>query len=1118
MNAGHIFSERRRYNQWVNSQTMEDYALRYTATGARRWSTRRITQTAIGASSFLACEAIGGTITLTFGFPNAIAAICASMALMFLIGLPIAYHAAREGLDIDLLTRGAGFGYLGSTITSLIYASFTFLLFAIEASIMASAIELATGLPIAWAYLVSAMVVLPVALYGMRAITRMQVLTQPLWLALQFGPLAYVLIRSHGALSAWTHFTGQLGARDGSVDLLLFGMAFSTILSLLPQIGEQADYLRFLPGAKPGRRGRWWAAVLAGGPGWTFLGGLKIATGSFLALFALRHGAAIASAGGPPAMFAILYREMTGSWASALALTLLFVVVCQMKINVTNAYAGSIAWSNFFSRLTHAHPGRVVWLVFNVLLAVLLMEVGAVRAAATVLALYANLAAGWIGALSADLVISKPLGLSPHGIEFRRAYLYDINPVGVGAMALSFIVSTCALLGLMGVLVCAFAPVLGLAVAFVMAPTIALATRGRFYIARAPDDAPQAGAPERCIICEMDYEAPDMACCPMHHGRICSLCCTLEARCHDMCKTNSSLAEQATQLINYILPRRIAISVHTSIGHFVAVMLAFTATLGLVLYLIRVGSTPRDTDAAIAVSGALWAVFVVLVILAGIVAWLFVLAHDSRRAAEQESRHQTDMLQEEIAAHTRTDTELQRAKEAAESANAAKTRYLVAVSHEIRSPLNAIYGYAQLLERDGAISTVEAGAVIRRSSEHLTNLVEGLLEISRIESGVLKLRSDIVPLPALLDHVVDMFRMQAAAKGLTLTYIVEGRLPRFVRTDEKRLRQILINLLSNAIKYTREGGATLSISYRSQVAEVDVVDTGIGIAPEDMERIFEPFERGSSPEANLQPGIGLGLAITRVLARILGGEIFASSTPGAGSRFRLRILLPEPMTAPAGAAEYSRVIGYDGPRKTVLVIDDDSSQTTVLHSLLKPLGFQVYTSSNGTEGMMVADRCAPDIVLLDIQMPGLSGWDVAARLRATHGAALSIVMVSANAHEFRAGGDGHSSHDAFVSKPVDLRALLDVIGRQLRLDWRIAGDPPVAAVDIIAPLPDSAALFVEELRRLVKVGHVRAIEATLAELEAGVPASAPTVAAMRDHVRNFDLRSLMKMLDDIQAR
>jgi len=465
-----------------------------------------------------------------------------------------------------------------------------------------------------------------------------------------------------------------------------------------------------------------------------------------------------------------------------------------------------------------------------------------------------------------------------------------------------------------------------------------------------------------------------------------------------------------------------------------------------------------------------------------------------------------------------TEAELRRARDAAEAANAAKTRYLVAVSHEIRSPLNAIYGYAQLLEREGAISPVEAGQVIRRSAEHLTNLAEGLLEIARIESGVLKLRSDIVPLPLFLDHVVDMFQMQAEAKGLTFNYVAKGRLPRLVRTDEKRLRQILINLLSNAIKYTQAGSVTLSVSYRSQVADFEVTDTGIGIEAEDVERIFEPFERGNSPDAKAQPGIGMGLAITRLLARILGGEVFVRSAPGEGSNFQLRLFLPEPNVAPASDPEVSPVTGYAGSSKTVLVIDDNLSQTSVMISLLRPLGFEVFTAAHGAEGLALADLCEPDIVLLDIQMPGLTGWEVADRLRAKHGTALPIVMVSANAHDYRAGGDEGSSHDAFVTKPVDLEALLDVIGRQLGLEWQYGLKELAPGEAGTGPLPGSAGPFFDKLRLLAKTGHVREIETTLAQLAADVPESAPVVALLREHVRNFDLRSLVKVLDHVDLR
>ncbi|MBW8745243.1 MAG: response regulator [Sphingomonas sp.] len=516
--------------------------------------------------------------------------------------------------------------------------------------------------------------------------------------------------------------------------------------------------------------------------------------------------------------------------------------------------------------------------------------------------------------------------------------------------------------------------------------------------------------------------------------------------------------------------------------------------------------------------GRLWAICLMAVLAAaGLFARLFMLARDRRRSAERDSHRQTALLQEEIAAHRRTETELQRAKDAAEAANAAKTRYLVAVSHEIRSPLNAIYGYAQLLEREGAIPPAEAAGVIRRSAEHLTNLVEGLLDISRIESGVLKFRQDIVRLPALLDHVVDMFRMQAAAKGLSLDYVVEGRLPPFVRTDEKRLRQILINLLSNAIKYTEQGGATLTVRYRSQMALVEVKDTGIGIAPEDLERIFEPFERGSSPDAAMQPGIGLGLAITRVLAGILGGEVTVSSAPGSGSTFQLRMMLPEPMVAPAGAAAYNRVTGYRGERKTILVIDDNPSQVTVVQHLLRPLDFAIFAATGGAEGLALAERCAPDLVLLDIQMPGCSGWDVAAQLRSTFGRQQRIVMVSANAHEFRAGGDGASNHDAFISKPVELDALLDTIGRQLDLTWIVTADEAMGdtAVEPPAKLPEEAGPFLASLRRYVKAGHVRAIGMVLTDLEAEISESAGAVAEMRRHLGDFDLRALARVIDDV---
>src|SRR4030081_1912568 len=202
---------RRNYNQWVANQTLEDYALRFTAKSARKWSSLRVANTAIGAISFLALEAIGGAITVNYGFANATGAILAVGALIFLTGLPIAYYAATYGVDIDLLTRGAGFGYIGSTVTSLIYASFTFLFFAIEAVILASALEMCFGIPRPIGYLISAVVIIPLVTYGITLISRFQLWTQPLWIILHIMPFVAIAWANPYSFAEWSTFAGEHG-------------------------------------------------------------------------------------------------------------------------------------------------------------------------------------------------------------------------------------------------------------------------------------------------------------------------------------------------------------------------------------------------------------------------------------------------------------------------------------------------------------------------------------------------------------------------------------------------------------------------------------------------------------------------------------------------------------------------------------------------------------------------------------------------------------------------------------------------------------------------------------------------------------------------------------------
>lgn len=1109
----YVLKEKRLYNKWVATQTLEDYALRFTADAGRRWGARTVAGTAIGATAFLACEALGAGITLAYGFANSVAAIAAAVVLMFVVGFPIAYHSAKRGLDIDLLTRGAGFGYLGSTITSLVYASFTFLLFSVEATIMAVALRAMTGMSMSVAYLICALGVIPIAFYGMSAITRFQGWTQGIWIVLQVAPIAYIIGSGPAALADWSHFTGQFGSPDGGVSLLYFGLALSTLLSLLPQIGEQADYLRFLPAKAKIGPAKWWSAMLAGGPGWTLIGGMKLLLGSYLAWFVTSRLLPVQDPTSPTELFHSVFAEMTGWPVFSLVLTGLFVIICQLKINVTNAYAGSLAWSNFFSRLTHSHPGRIVWLVFNVLLAVLLMEVGIFSVIEKILILYAIVAAAWIGALAGDLMISKPLRLSPRGIEFKRAHLNDLNPVGLGAMALSIGTAASAHFGLLGALAQAFAPVIGLAVAFTAAPAIALVTKGRYYIARRTR-WPQHLTEETCVICENRFELNDMAHCPVYSAPICSLCCTLEARCHDRCKQNSRATQQLALWVERLLPRGAARFVHTPVGHFVFVMIAITAGIAGIVATLAWQMELASPNAASQFKGVLLALFILLTLGGGVIGWIVVLVHNSRRTAMQESEHHVDLLIKEVEAHNRTGAELRKAKEAAEAANSAKSRYLVSVSHEIRSPLNAIYGYSQLLERGHDVTPAEAAKVIRRSSEHLTNLVEGLLDISQVESGVLRISSDTVRLPSLLNQVANMFGPLAQSKGIGFHVELPERLPNFVRTDQKRLRQILINLLSNAIKFTQVGSVTFRVQYRSELAIIDIVDTGIGISQGDLVRIFEPFERSGNPEAQKQKGVGLGLSITQALVRILGGDLAVESEPGKGTRFTLRLMLGQVADPKLDVRPVEQISGYEGPQRTVLVIDDDPAQTAVIRSLLEPLHFAVLDAPNGKTGHEIAVSERPDIILLDISMPGESGWDVCRKIREDLGSSCRIVMVSANAHEYSQGGDGRANHDMFLKKPVELDAILDVVADQLSLHWHgkdPTGDVPAPAVaqDAVA-LPPIAAALLAEIERAGVIGHVRGMETAIHDLEVQVPEAAALVAQLLRLLDCFDIQTLIK--------
>ena len=1041
--------------------------------------------------------------------------------VIFLTSMPISYYAARYGIDIDLLTRGAGFGYIGSTITSLIYASFTFIFFALEAAIMAMALELTLGIPLSIGYVICALVVIPIVTYGITLISRFQLWTQPFWVILQLLPFIFIAYQDISSVSNWVDYEVQTDPDAPIFNLLLFGAAASVMFSLVAQIGEQVDFLRFLPEydkdamSKKERR-KWWVSLIAGGPGWIIVGALKILAGSFLAVLALNHGIEPENASDPAHMYLVAFGYISNSPDLALALAGIFVILSQLKINVTNAYAGSIAWSNFFSRLTHSHPGRVVWLVFNVIIALMLMELGIYQVLEDILGGYAIIALAWVGALVADLVINKPLGLRPAHIEFKRAHLFDINPVGVGSMILASVIGLSAHLGSFGETAAALSSFITLASTFVLAPFIAWLTKGKYYIARSSLIYPAKTQALECCICEHTFETEDMAHCPAYDGHICSLCCSLDARCNDICKTQSKFSEQLLTLLGHILPKPIFSVLNTKVSNFLGlfflILIVIAGLLSLIYFQIVFDS---NVDGEL-VATALWKVSFILIIIGGVMAWLFVLVSDSRRVAEEEINKQTHRLQDEISAHEKTDKELQSAKEHAEAANQAKSRYLTGISHELRTPLNAVLGYAQLLDKDPNIPANRRNAVstIRRSGEYLGDLIEGLLDISKIEAGRLDLHSNQVRIETLLNQIVNMFELQAKAKGITFTYECLDRLPEYVKADEQRLRQILINLLSNALKFTEQGEVKLSVRYRSQVAEFVVSDTGRGIDQEDQERIFAPFERVSRPGMNYVSGTGLGLTITKLLTEIMGGDISMVSVPGKGSTFKVALMLSsiaEPIDIPELKQE---IQGYNGSLKTVMVVDDDPSARGLITDILAPLGFDVIEAQDGLTCLKLLENCSPDMLLMDVSMPGLNGWQTVSKIRENN-KVVPIIMVSADASEGAADEGTDYGHDDYLCKPIRLGALMELIGKHLVLDWEykqstLPMKEKVKGLASLDELPEKAHL--QELLRFCEIGYAKGMQQKLAMMKQNQQASHEFIEQIEALVNGFQFEKIIEAL------
>ncbi len=389
--------------------------------------------------------------------------------------------------------------------------------------------------------------------------------------------------------------------------------------------------------------------------------------------------------------------------------------------------------------------------------------------------------------------------------------------------------------------------------------------------------------------------------------------------------------------------------------------------------------------------------------------------------------------------------ELRKAKLSADRANQAKSDFLANMSHELRTPLNGILGYAQILGRSQVIKGKEQDGVnvIYQCGSHLLTLINDILDLSKIEARKLELSPTAVHLPSLLQSVVEMCKIQSDSKGFAFIYEPTSGLPEGIIADEKRLRQVLLNLIGNAIKFTDRGSVKLRVDLlkRSETQAslfFAVIDTGLGIAQENLDRLFQPFQQVGDRQKQSE-GTGLGLAISKRILQLMGSSIQVKSQLGEGSEFFFTLELPvtknwseQLSLMDAG----NHIIGYAGERRQILIVDDCWENRAVLSNLLEPLGFQILEAENGREGLEKLYSQRPDLVITDLVMPVMNGFEFLECIRTSEDLKqMKVLVSSASVSQIDRQRSLDKGGDDFLAKPVDAKSLFQLISVHLNLDW-----------------------------------------------------------------------------------